>query len=210
MSELRTTITIVGAALLAALSVILQVLPPFFLTPFFMRIDLVAVPWVLAWILFGFRSSLLSLVISVPIVGVMGPFAGGWVGAIMKSVASVWMFLVPALFAWRLGMGRLLANKWLYTTSAVAAIVVRDIVTIVFNLYFAIPFFFGMSATEVIQFFSTPTFQSFFGLSIGLVGLGAYLGETAFWNSVQGAIDLYAALIVGLIVLRQFPRLRRN
>lgn len=197
---------IVGAAVLASLSVVLQILPPFFLTPFYMRIDLVAVPWMLAWMLFGVRSALLSLLISVPLVGVLGPFAGGWVGAIMKSVSSLWMFIIPAAFAHRFGMERLLANRQLYAISGIAAIAVRDVATIVFNLYFAIPVFFGMTPDQVIHFFSTS--QSFFGLSVGLVGLGAYLGEVAFWNTVQAIIDLYASLIVGLIVLRQFPLLR--
>jgi len=84
MSPEKPTIKIAGAAVLAALSVIMQILPPLFVTPWFMRIDFVAIPWVLCWIFFGFKASILSLLISVPIVGFLGPFAGGWVGAIKR------------------------------------------------------------------------------------------------------------------------------
>jgi len=201
----KTTIKIAGAAVLAPLSVILQALPPIFVTPWFMRIDLVAVPWVLCWILFGFKSALLSLIISVPIVGVLGPFAGGWVGAIMKSVASVWMFAIPALLVWRKSaISSFLINKKLYVFVSILAIIVRDVATVVFNFYFALPVFFNMTQEQVIGFFSNPGFLSFFGHSLGLIGLGAFISEVVFWNTLQGIIDMYVAFIIGLIVLRSF------
>jgi riboflavin transporter FmnP len=200
----KTTIKIAGAAVLAPLSVVLQALPPIFVTPWFMRIDLVAVPWVLCWILFGFKSALLSLLISVPIVGALGPFAGGWVGAIMKSVASVWMFAIPALFTWKKNtISSFLTNKKLYVSTGLLAIGVRNVITVLFNLYFAIPVFFNMTTEQVIQFFSNPMFLSFFGHSLGLVGLSAYIGEVVFWNTIQGIIDMYVALAIGLIVLQR-------
>lgn len=194
---------VAGAAVLAALSVTLQLLPPIFLTPWFMRIDFVAVPWILAWIFFGFRSAALSLLISIPLVGVLGPFAGGWVGAIMKSAASIWMIAVPAGFAYKFGVNRMLHSRWLYTVVGVLAVAVRDLATVLFNLYFAIPLFFGMTVPEVVAFFSNPVFQSFVGFSLGAVGLTAVAVEIAFWNSVQGFIDLYVALALSLAVLRR-------
>ena len=196
-------VEVAGAAVLAAVSVILQMLPPIFLTPWFMRIDLVAVPWILAWIIFGFKASLLSLIISIPIVGVLGPFAGGWVGAVMKAMASIWMIVVPACFALRYGVGRMLSSRLLYGVSALTAILVRGVATVFLNLYFAIPVFFGMTLSQIIEFFSNPTFQSFFGLSLGLVGIWAAVGEIFFWNAVQGVIDLYLALAIGLTLIRR-------
>lgn len=204
----RLTIKITGAAVLAPLSVILQVLAPLFITPWFMRVDFVAVPWILCWILFGLEAALLSLLISVPLVGVLGPFAGGWVGATMKSVASVWMFVVPAIFAWKTGgTKRLLENRRLFTLTGVLAIIVRVLVTLLFNFYFAIPFFFGMTTEDIIQMFSNTAFLSFIGNSIGLIGLGAYISEVAFWNIIQGIIDISASLLIGLVILRRFPGL---
>lgn len=196
-------IQIAGAAVLAALSVIIQILPPLFITPWYMRIDLVAVSWVLCWILFGFKASLLCLLISVPLVGILGPFAGGWVGAIMKSVSSVWMFAIPAAFAWRTGsITRLLEKKWVYALVGILAIAVRDVVCVIFNLYFALPFFFGWNTEAIISVFSSPNALSFVGHSLGLVGLGAFVAEVTFWNTVQGAIDVYVSLIIGTIVFR--------
>jgi len=177
MSLEKTTIKIAGAAVLAALSVVMQILPPLFITPWFMRIDLVALPWVLCWIFFGFKASILSLLISVPIVGFLGPFAGGWVGAIMKSVASIWMFVVPAFFAWKTGgKKRFLTSKWLYVAVGILAIALRVVVTLLFNFYFAI-------------------------------GFGAFVAEIAFWNTIQGTIDVYVSWIISIAVLRRIPSL---
>ena len=206
-SRSKITVKVAGAAVLAALSVVLQALPPLFVTPWFMRVDLVAVPWVLCWLLFGFDSALLSLLVSVPLVGVLGPFAGGWVGAIMKSVASVWMFAVPALFAWRMGGARsLILKKRVYVVASVAALLVRAVVTLFFNFYFALPFFFPAwfkTPADIINFYTF--YQSFVGQSLGLVGLGAFIGEVAFWNTVQGIIDIYAAYVIGFLVQRRIP-----
>ena len=201
MNPPNSTTKITGATILAPLAVILQILPPLFISPWSMRIDLVAIPWILCWIFFGLNPALLSLMISAPLVGFLGPFAGGWVGATMKSVASVWMFLIPAIIAWKTGgPKRLLESKRLFVLAGVVAIIVRVIVTILFNFYFAIPFFFNMTPDTIISFFSDVT-------TLGFIGLGAYITEVAFWNTIQGIIDLSASLIIGLIILRRFPRL---
>ncbi len=197
------SVEVAGAAVLAAISVVLQIVPPIFLTPWFMRIDLVAVPWIVAWIIFGYKASLLSLAISIPLVGVLGPFAGGWVGAIMKAMASIWMIVVPAAFAYKLTTQRIVSSKVLFTVVALTAIAIRAVATVFLNLYFAIPVFFGMTFSQIIEFFSNPIFQSFFGLSLGLVGIWAAVGEIAFWNTVQGLLDLYLSLAIGLTILRR-------
>ncbi len=207
-SRSNVTVRVAGAAVLAALSVVIQILPPLFVTPWFMRLDLVAIPWVLCWLLFGFDAALLSLLVSVPLVGVLGPFAGGWVGAVMKAVASVWMFAVPALFALRKGGAKsLILTKRVFVVASVAALLIRAIVTVLFNFYFALPFFFNMTSNDIIQFFSFS--QSFVGLSFGLVGLGAFVGEVAFWNTAQGIIDIYAAYVIGFLVQRRVPAAAR-
>ena len=173
-----------------------------------MQIDLVAIPWMICWIIFGLKPALLSLLISAPLVGFLGPFAGGWVGATMKSVASIWMFLIPAIFAWKAGgTKQLLENKRLFVLVAVLALGVRAIVTVVFNFYFAIPFFFGMTSEAIIGMFSAVDTLSFIGQSLGVIGLGAFIAEVAFWNIIQGIIDLTASLILGLIIFRRFPAL---
>lgn len=197
-----STVKIVGAALLAPIAVLLQIAPPLFVTPWFMRIDLVAVPWIICWLVFGLKTSLLCLLISVPLVGVLGPFAGGVVGVIMKSVASIWMFLIPALFARKLGDVRnLINNKPMLVLAALAALLTRSIVTVFFNFYFALPVFFGMTPEAIFGFFTA--LPSFVGISFGLIGLGAYIAEVAFWNILQGAIDLSVSFVIGGIVMRR-------
>lgn len=126
----------------------------------------------------------------------------------MKSAASVWMFVVPAFFAWKTGgTRRLLENRWLFMMTGTLAIVVRVLVTLLFNFYFAIPFFFGMTTQDIIQMFSNTAFLSAIGTSLGLVGIGAYIIEVSFWNTIQGIIDISASLLIGLLILRRFPGL---
>lgn len=197
----RPTIKIAGATLLAPLAVILQILPPIFVSPWSMRIDLVAIPWMLCWIIFGLKPALLSLLISAPLVGFLGPFAGGWIGATMKSVATIWMFLIPALIAWKTGGTKnLLENKRLFVLAGALALIVRAVVTVIFNFYFAIPFFLNWSPETIISIFSSAN-------TLGFIGVGAYIAEVAFWNTIQGIIDLTASLILGLIIFRRIPAL---
>ncbi len=204
----RPTIKIAGAALLAPLTVILQSLPPIFITPWMLRIDLVAVPWMICWIIFGLKPALLSLLISAPLVGFVGPFAGGAVGAIMKPLASVWMFLIPAFFAWKIGgTKQLLENKRFFVLAGVIALIIRAIVTVFVNFYFALPIFYNLTPDIIINMFSNTQNMSFFANSLGIIGLGAYIGEVAFWNTIQGIIDLTTSLIIGLIIFRRIPAL---
>jgi len=201
----RPSIKIAGASILAPLSVLLQGLPPIFLTPWFMRVDFAAVPWILCWTIFGWKSAILCLLISAPLVGLLGPFAGGWVGAIMKSVASIWMFMIPALFATRIGSAKqLLDRRSVLISSAILALVVRVIVTVFFNFYFALPIFFNMDHETIIQFFSNPMFQSFISTNIGVIGLSAFIIEIAFWNIIQGSIDLFSGTVIGSLILKRF------
>lgn len=204
----RPTIKIAGAAILAPLTIILQSLPPIFVTPWMLRIDLVAIPWMLCWIIFGLKPSLLCLLISAPLVGFVGPFAGGAVGATMKPLASVWMFLIPAIFAWKIGgTKKLLENKRQYVLAGVLALLVRAIVTVLVNFYFALPLFYNLTPDIIVSMFSNTETISFFGNSLGLIGLSAYIGEVAFWNTIQGIIDLTAAFIIGIIIFRRLPSL---
>lgn len=201
MNITRPTIKIAGSTILAALAVIFQILPPLFVSPWYMRIDIVAIPWILCWIIFGLKPAILSMLISAPLVGFIGPAAGGWVGAVMKSVATVWMFLIPAIFSWKFGgTKKLLNNKWLFLIASITSIIIRAVIAVVFNFYFALPFFYDMSANDIITFFSDVTI-------FGFGGLGAYIAEVSIWNTLQAVIDLAASLIIGLIVLRRLPEL---
>ena len=204
----RPTIKIAGATLLAPLAVILQIFVPLLVTPWGMQIDLVAIPWMICWIIFGLKPALLSLFISAPLVGFLGPFAGGWVGATMKTVATIWMFLIPAIFASKMGgTKKFLENKKMFALVAVLALAIRAVVTVVFNFYFALPFFFGWSPDTIIGMFSNTANISFIGNTIGVIGLGAFVVEVAVWNTIQGIIDLVGSMIIGLIIFQRIPSL---
>lgn len=204
MNVERPTIKLAGAIILAPLAVILQVLPPIFVSPWAMRVDLVAIPLMICWLIFGLKSALLSLLISAPLIGFLGPFAGGWVGATMKSVATIWMFLIPGIIAWKTGGTRnLLENKRLFLAASVLAIIIRVIVTVIFNFYFALPLFFPdyfPNPEAIISYFSEKTI-------FGFAGIAAYIIEIAFWNIIQGIIDLAGAMIIGLVIFRRIPGL---
>jgi len=201
----KSMLKLTGAAALAPITVLFQVSPPIFLTPWFMRLDFAAVPWIVCWMLFGFKASLLCMVISAPLIGFLGSFAGGWVGALMKISASIWMVAIPALFTLKTKNSiNLLKNKHLFILTSLIAILTRDLATVFLNLYFAIPVFFGMSSTQVLEFFTNPRFQSFISHFLGLTWFSAYFVEVVFWNTIQGLIDLYTSLIIGLIVLKRF------
>lgn len=94
----KSTVKTAGAALLSPMAVLMQVLPPVFFTPWFTRVDFVAVPWVLCWVVFGFKASILCLLISAPLIGIFYPLHGGWVGATMRLVASVWVVINFPIF----------------------------------------------------------------------------------------------------------------
>jgi len=126
----------------------------------------------------------------------------------MKPLASVWMFLIPAFFAWKLGgTKQLLENKRFFVLAGVIALIIRAIVTVLVNFYFALPIFYNLTPDIIINMFSNTESMSFFANSLGLIGLGAYIGEVAFWNTIQGIIDLTASLIIALIIFRRIPAL---
>ncbi len=201
----KSMLKLTGAAALAPISVLFQVFPPIFLTPWFMRLDFTAVPWIICWMFFGFKASLLCMAISAPLIGFLGPFAGGWVGALMKISASIWMVAIPALFTLKTKNSiNLLKNKRLFILASLTATLIRDLATVFLNLYFAIPVFFGMSSKQVLEFFTNPRFQSFISHFLGLTWFTAYFVEITFWNTLQSLIDLYISLIIGLIVLKRF------
>jgi len=115
--------------------------------------------------------------------------------------ASCWLH---GVFPWRMGGTKsLILKKRLYVVASVAALLVRAVVTVFFNFYFALPVYFNMTTNNIIQFFSFA--RSFVGLSFGLVGLGAFVGEVVFWNTAQGVIDAYAAYVIGFLVQRRIP-----
>jgi riboflavin transporter FmnP len=90
---------LVAVALLAALSGALQLSHQVlgFPTGFGMQVDLVGVPALLAFFLFGFEASAWVLVLSSAVIAVASPEL--WIGASMKFAGTLPMIAVPGLYA---------------------------------------------------------------------------------------------------------------
>lgn len=200
MSRHGLIVRICVASVLAVLSVLFQALPPIILVPWGMRVDLVAVPWIVCWMLLDLRAALLSMLISIPFVGYVG-LSGGWIGAVMKSIASIWMFLIPGIASIKLGKERVLSKKLFFSIGCVS-IIARDFATVFLNLYFAIPLFFHLTPSQVIEYFTNPRLQSSLTRTLGLTGFLAYFSEIVFWNSLQGVIDLVVSILIFKAVIR--------
>ena len=107
-------ITIV--ALFAALSAVLQLSPLKIATHWGMKIDLVAVPILIVFFLYGFRAALETSFIMFLVILVVSP--DGIIGATMKWMATVPMFIVPTIAMLKFGTKRKL-NRKIVTVSGV-------------------------------------------------------------------------------------------
>ena len=198
LRDTPTTLRIAGAALFAALSTLLQFVP-IYVTPWGMAIDLVAVPWVICYFVFGFESALICSLISLPTVGLVG--GGGFVGAIMKFVASVWMFIIPTALVLRIREGRyaIIKRTLVFVLVSIGSILIRNLVTVLFNFYFAIPIFFGISIEEGAGWVVGVSEAFLTGLFGELNLLLTFALIIAFWNTLQGAIDLVVSWVCARI-----------
>ena len=88
----KTTI-LTSAGMLAAISSVLQIVHIGYLSPWGMWIDFVAIPWIIAYLLFGGRGAFIVSVISAIIITLVAPST--WLGAVMKWVATLPIWLVP-------------------------------------------------------------------------------------------------------------------
>ena len=123
-----------GAAVLAAISIVLQVYKIAYPTGV-IDIDLVGVPWIVATFLFGISGGLISSVIGAFAIAIVAPTA--FVGGIMKFLATVVMILIVWLVAKKLGYG-----KKAMVAAFVLCLIARPLVMLAFNYYWAIPVFF--------------------------------------------------------------------
>lgn len=133
------------AAMLSGLSLLFQLMP-FWPTSWGMRIDIVAVPWIIALFMFGWRASLLTTGISFILIGFIA--ASSWLGAGMKALATLTL-LVPLYFSYDVRKKRL-HYFWLFF---MFGLVLRSVAMIYVNYYFALPIWLHMSSSEIIAEF---------------------------------------------------------
>lgn len=167
-------------AILAALSAFSAILQIFHLgvkTQWGMWIDLVGIPWILAYFLFDIRGGLIASLIGSLIITLVAPDT--WLGALAKLLATVPMFLFlyffTAIFRKKIRQFSRLKNIILPT---LIALFVRGAVMLFFNYYFALPVWIpGKTPSQLMTIF--PWYI--------IVGI----------NTIQGVIDvIFAWLLV--------------
>jgi len=140
-----------GSAMLAVVSVLLQIYKISFPWGGIIDIDVVGVPWLIATFLFGLYGGIITSLVAAAGIAVFAPT--GPVGATMKWIATVIMVLIVGLVGKTLGFNR----KGL-AVAFIACIVARPVLMVLFNYFVGIPLFFGMSTEAAFQEFPIEVF----------------------------------------------------
>ncbi len=169
---------ITACAALAAISAALQVVHVGWMSPWGMWIDLVAVSWMIGYFLYGGKPALVVSVVGALLITLIAPST--WLGAMMKWIATVPMFLIPVVMRRVMRLdARGFASLKVLVPAILLAIILRGAIVIPVNYYFAIPIWVGWSPAEAMT----------------LVPWWAIFGI----NAVQGALEV---LLAWLLVFR--------
>jgi hypothetical protein len=153
--------------------------------PWGMKVDFVGTVWVLSYFLYGLSVASSVSVITTLFITLFMPT--GFVGGIMKFVATIPMFLVPALVS-RLpffsNYGSKLFNKTLLIVGvAFLANAVRLLVATAVNYYWAIPLWTGIPTGDILAVMFGGSILEFIIFVAGL-------------NVLQGIIDVVIAWLL--------------
>jgi len=160
---------IVLSAALASLSAFLQLYHLGYQSPQWgMWLDFVAVTWIVAYFLFGWRSALIVSVLGAIIITLFAPDT--WLGASMKFVATVPIWI--SLAVW----GRRYSNPKNLIVPFIAGNILRLMLVLPLNYYYAIPIWTGMTPVQAISAIPWPVISLF--------------------NIVQSLIDLTLAWVL--------------
>jgi riboflavin transporter FmnP len=138
------TYEISACAALAAISAVVQIVHLGYMTQWGMWVDIVAIPWMLAFFLYRGKAAFFVSIVGAIIITLVDPST--WLGAGMKWLATMPMWLIPWIFQ-RSYKLRLKDFKKLriIVFCLILAIIVRGIIVIPFNYYFALPIWTGWS-----------------------------------------------------------------
>jgi riboflavin transporter FmnP len=144
------TYEITGCAALAAISAAFQIVHLGYKTPWGMWIDIVAIPWILAFFLYREKAAFLVSIVGSILIALFD--ATGWLGASMKLLATIPMLLTPWFLknSWNLRLKDF--NKvtviipWI-----VIAVIFRGIIIIPANYYYALPIWTGWSPEKAMS-----------------------------------------------------------
>jgi len=175
------------AAGLSALSIITQLVHIGYQSPQWgMWIDVVAVSWIIAYFIFGFRLSFLVACIGAVMITLFAPET--WLGAVMKWGASVPLIISFALWTVVTKKHFHHYQKILFLAMPfVIGVLVRCLLVIPLNYYIAIPIWTGMTTAKAIM------------------AIPWYI--IAFFNIVQSLVDVsFAWIIVYKFKLDRFAK----
>ncbi|MBN2330517.1 MAG: hypothetical protein JXC85_01770 [Candidatus Aenigmarchaeota archaeon] len=169
---------ITASAALAAISAALQMMHVGYLSPWGMWIDLVAVSWILGYFIYGGRTAFAVSIVGALLITLIAPST--WLGAIMKWIATVPMFLVPVALQKMRGIGiDKLAKLRFLVPVILLAVVIRGAIVIPVNYYIAIPIWMGWTPAQAMVYVP---WWAIFGI-----------------NAIQGALEV---LLAWLLVFR--------
>lgn len=144
-----------------------------------MKIDFVGVVWVFAFFLYGLSEALLISILTTMFILVYSP--SGFVGATMKFIATLPMFLIPALMLYlpflRNKASRPFNSIPVISVAGILAILIRLGIASFANYYWAISIWLGKPSDIVMK--------EYFGGSIL-----AYIAWIASMNVFQGIVDI--------------------
>lgn len=183
--------TIGIAAGLAAISAVTQLTHIGYQSPQFgMWIDIVAVSWLVAYFMFGPRLALTVSLLGALVITFFAPDT--WLGASMKWVATTPLWIVLAVWI-RVSRKSLEQYKSipLLIAPLLIGMIVRCIVVIPLNYYYAIPIWTGMTTAQAMS--AIPWYV------------------IALFNIIQSVIDVGVAwVLVYMFKLYRFAQVKRT
>ncbi len=187
-------IAVVGIML--GLSLMFEVLPIEIPTMWGMKIDLVAVPIIMAYLLTGFEGGLTAVVLL--FFGLSIISSASWLGAMMKATATFAVLLGLEIARRLTGFSFERADRETLVKFSILAyligIAIRIPLMVALNYYVALEIWLGLSREQVVQAVEQWTGVPFW-VAIGLP------------NAIQSVIDVFVGLLATIPVLRRVPHL---
>ena len=146
MSNIKKQKVIIQAAMLAALSILLYFIPAI-PTEWGMKLDFIAIPWLISLLLLGGWGGFLTAIVSTGILGFMS--ASGWVGMSAKFLSTGIFMLAIVAFQWHF---KKLTPK-LLGLAFVAAVILRCAVMVFANYYYFLPIWLNETPEVLMQQF---------------------------------------------------------
>jgi len=176
MKNKITVREIAVAAGLSAFSAVVQLIHLGYQSPQFgMWIDIVAVTWIIAFFLFGWRMSLIVSTVGALVITLFAPDT--WLGASMKWVASCPMWVFPALLLkFRRKNPAYYVNPLNLFVPLILALFVRCLLVIPLNYYYALPIWTGLTTAKA------------------MAAIPWYI--IALFNIIQGVVDVGVAWVL--------------